>query len=461
MKKRYILAAILTSVMLYLTHHAWLGTKKSPEFDMMLLIIILFLGYLLSLKITSYIADFKRIQHKSRIDIIFLVVFFSMLLIPMSHINQDKKSEIENKTLAKFQPLITKKGKLNYNFGKDFENWFNDRFALRKEIVRFYITSQYKLTHNVYYRNGYFCNKSNNWMNGVPSTSFFKTIEEYDKDSKNIDKIVKGAQEIQKFCNDNNIKLYILIAPLKFSIYEDKLYPVIKKSNEEEITNHIIQEIKKNTDIDIIYPYKEIKSASKQKDLLYFKSDHHWTDGGAYIAYLELMKHIQKDFPDVYTSKRSDFDYFYSKKIKVEPNKPFHNGRTYEKLFIGDSNLKLLDTKYKYFKHKDNKNLRMNIEKMDWPYFHIKHFSYDKGKDIDILLYGDSMGENLLPILPYSFKKLERIYNPKPDLLDSEPKNTKKLEQHILNTHPKILIVCYLNIERIKHLQYFNYKENN
>ena len=134
MKKRYFIALGLTLWVLYITHHGWMGYKNAPAFDPMLLIIISVLSYLAGLKITSYLADFKNLQHKSRIEIVFLAIFFIFLFIPMSKINQDAKSETENRYLAKYKPLITKEGQLNLSFGKDFENWFNDRFAMRKEL---------------------------------------------------------------------------------------------------------------------------------------------------------------------------------------------------------------------------------------------------------------------------------------------------------------------------------------
>ena len=456
LKKRYFIALGITIVLLCLTHHCWLGHKSSTHFDCLLFIIVLILGYLFSLKLTSYIADFKSIKNQSRIDIIFLSVFFILLFLPISHIDQSKISQTENKTLAKYPHMITKKGKLNLEFGKKFDEWFNDRFYLRNAIVKYYIQTKYKITYKIYSKNDYFCNKKTNWMGSFKNPSY----AHYYNNKKELESIILGANTIQNFCNNNNIKLYILIAPVKSTIYQDKLYPIIKISDEAEITNKIILAIKKQNNINIVYPYNEIKNYSlKNKELTYFKSDHHWTDSGAYIAYVELMKLIKKDFPNIYINKPSDFNYFYNNEIRVSSEKPFHNGRTYEKLFIGDSNTKVLDTEYKYFSHKNTSKLNFNEEKLKWNYFIVKHYKYINNANNKIFLFGDSMGENLLQMIPFSFKNTDRINNWNPELLTSNKKNTETVKQYILKSQPDILVICFRDIHRLEYLKYFNNKE--
>ena len=455
MKKRYFIALGLTIGILYFTHHTWLGYKKSPDFDYLLFIIISTLGYMVCFKITSYIADFKTIKHQSRIEILFLTTFFIMLFVPMSHINQHDGIAInENRKLAKWKPLITKNSKINYNFGRDFENWFNDRFALRGETIKIFNKFKMNLVHNVYVTNGVFWNKSNNWMHSV-------TARQYNINDQEAKDIVSGVTALQNYCKKHNIKLYILISPTKYSIYKNNLYPLNIKSNEIKATSQIISYVKNKTGQNILYPYNVIKKTSlnnKNKDLLYFKSDHHWTDEGAYIAYIELMKQIQKDFPDIYVCKKSDFAYFYSNKVRVEPDKAPHRGRTYEKISRDDNDVEALDYKYKYYKHKNYKQLSINVERLKWNYFKVKHFIYNR-KAQNVVIMGDSMGENLLQFLPFSFYKTERLYNWSPELFNNS-ENIKRIKRYISKTKPKIMIIVFIDIARLKNFKSFDFVED-
>ncbi|MGN0192957.1 MAG: hypothetical protein ACI4CY_05490 [Candidatus Gastranaerophilaceae bacterium] len=97
-----------------------LNVRTTIKFDFKLFVIILVLTYLLAYKLSNYVADFKSVKEKSRIDILFLTIFFIFLFIPMSKVNKDEISLYENRTLAKWKPFITQDGAINYDFGKDF-----------------------------------------------------------------------------------------------------------------------------------------------------------------------------------------------------------------------------------------------------------------------------------------------------------------------------------------------------
>jgi hypothetical protein len=61
-----------------------------------------------------------------------------MLLIPMSNINLAEKAENENRNLEKYEPFIKNNWQVNYEYGRDFELWFNDRFNGRDKSVKYY-----------------------------------------------------------------------------------------------------------------------------------------------------------------------------------------------------------------------------------------------------------------------------------------------------------------------------------
>ena len=74
-------------------------------------------------------------ERNKLIDLVFLLAFLILLFIPISKIDFSKISKQENRTLAKFKPLINSEHKLNRNFSKDFEAWFSDRFNKRDIFI--------------------------------------------------------------------------------------------------------------------------------------------------------------------------------------------------------------------------------------------------------------------------------------------------------------------------------------
>jgi hypothetical protein len=438
MKKRYIISTILTGVILGISSKIWLIHKgiHHYRFEFLTFLIILICGFLGAIKITQYLVDFKEIKHKSRIEIIFLAVFFTMLFIPMSHISKKDVSKYENRTLAKWHPLILKNGQFNYDFGKNFDEWFSDRFGMRKVLVplgnRIYKNSKNEIKKYIIdtktlfiYGNGHFI---------VPSK----------------DELLKNFESVNRFntyLQENNIKLYVLLVPNKYQVHT----PSFQKVNDTEMTE-TIKELNKQYSFKIIYPLEELKEASK-KDSIYFKTDHHWTDYGAFIGYQKLMKEIQKDYPNVKIAKENDFDYFYRKDVRSDFGRDFHEGETCRQLHVPEDECnKSLNVDYKYFKHKDVDNLQTEV--IEEPFHRGKIFQYPNGTNLRVMLLGTSMSEDLSEILPYSFKNTYRLrINDVKKLPTSEEYKIMKLyKNRILDYKPDILILCIVptNIHRLK-----------
>ena len=112
-----------------------LNINPSIKFEFEIFIIILVVSFLFFWKLVNYISNFKTLKQASRLDIIFLTSFFIILFIPMSHINKNDISIQENRTLAKWNGFLKPNGEINWKFGEDFNNWFNDRFALREKTI--------------------------------------------------------------------------------------------------------------------------------------------------------------------------------------------------------------------------------------------------------------------------------------------------------------------------------------
>lgn len=429
MKKRYVIALLISLIVLGLTYKFWLifKTSTSARFDFYPFCIILVLSYLGGLKLTDYLADFKDLKHQSRIEIIFLTVFFILLFIPMSHIDQNKSSKLENRNLATYKPLFNKHQKINYNFGKDFDKWYSDRFQLRRGLIYTYYLSKMYVNAYLNVNNIRFI-KKNNWILHTPST----TANNIDLNSQ----YGKYLKELQNFCDKENIKLYIITSPKREDILIDK-YLYINKTSEDLIP----QEPKGN--LNIIYPYKELMEASKH-DYVYFKTDHHWTDYGAYIISNILLTRIQKDFPQVKLVEKKDYKLTSSKLIKSEFNREYREG---VEIYINCPFLikyaeKILDTEYIYYTH--NKSNLLKIETFNNEKRKGKDYYYPLGTDLTVVQIGTSMNENLNDFLPYQFKRIHyyRLNGPKGRKEEENFKVLKYYKKDIIKLKPDIMIFC-------------------
>lgn len=404
-----------------------LKVRASTSFELEIFTIIAVLMFLLSYKLTNYVADFKTVQEKSRIEILFLTIFFLFLFVPMSYINQDVRSNQENRTLAKWKPLINKDKTINYNFGKDFDNWFSDRFNLRMLLVNSYSSIKVLLTN----RN----DKGIVDKNGM----IYRNLEFNHLTNEEIEIAFDAIEKFDDFCKQNNIKLYTLIVPQKADIHQTTLnYSNNEKSSFDKFNKRLSQATSKGKTI--LFPLEIMKNEAKN-NYMFFKTDHHWTDDGAFIGYKELMNEINKDFANINTQTEKDFEFFYDKKVRSDFDRRFHNGQSCSGVGLSKGFCKkLIDVNYKYFKHKKQKELNVKTLKSDKQL--AKEYFFPSGANYKVLLFGTSQCENLSEFIPYTFKHVLRERTNSVFQSAEEYKIIKHFGNRIIEYKPDILIFC-------------------
>jgi hypothetical protein len=238
----------------------------------------------------------NRLLNNSLVEIIFTVIFFIVLFIPMSNINLDKESKYENRNLAKYQPFFKGNGKINYEWGKDFEEFFNDRFNNRDRIIAFYDSIKFRVETSKVLKG------KDGWLFYRGTTNPIQAIENYQNiafvPEEELQEAATYLQSINDWCNKNNKKFYFFIAPDKHKIYEEYLPSYMRKifPDSQSRTMQLIKYLQENTDVKVIYPADLLIEHKKDGYLLYWKTDSHWNELGAYWGYFALMQEISKDF---------------------------------------------------------------------------------------------------------------------------------------------------------------------
>ncbi len=422
-----------------LTYNKPIDIRTSVKFDFKIFIVILVLTYLLAYKLTDYIANFNTIKHQSRIEIIFLLIFFIFLFVPMSHINQNKYSLKENRAFAIWKPLIKKNGGINFNFGKDYNSWFNDRFNLRP----FFLNSQIKILMPITKKlpKGFI----------YPNDYIFSDNEIENKLGEINQQDYEALIKFDKYCKEHNIELYVLLVPSRKYIYPPTKDIYIKDEYALKIYEKV-KELNQKYNMHIVNPLKELKEGTKNT-YTYFKADPHWTFDGAYIGYKELMKEINKKHQDIYVLQENDFNYYESYLVNSNFNDDFIYGYNSTYMNLPEQYIKKIhNTKYRYYIHK--KANRLKIKTKVIPYHLEKNFFYPNGADYRVIVLGTSMTENLDEFIPYTFKNVFHIRNNNVKNIPNEDqfKIIKYHEKDILEYKPNIIVFCitYGNMTRLR-----------
>lgn len=364
-----------------------LNIRSSIKLDSKMFIIIAIITFLMVYKLISYIVDYKILYNKSQIDIIFLTIFFISLFLPMCHISKQEISEKENRILARWYPLIKEDKTINFDFGKNFNDWFSDRFFLRDAFLSL---NDMKLVALGYWEIHTVIKGKNDWLFLAAPDSIESHINKHPFTQEELERVYKYIKDLDDYCKKHNKKFYMFIAPDKSKVYEEYYTDKIKKVHEESKAEQFLKYMKDHSDIKIIYPREKLISL-KGKDLLYWKQDSHWSALGAYYGYLELMDVIKKDFKDI--------EVFHPQEYFTEKN-------------VGD----LYRILPKIAVRKDNADYKVPVETAKYSHVVKKDTKasidecYNPQGKYNLVMYRDSFTLLLLPYLAHSFKDSKFIW---------------------------------------------------
>ena len=161
--------------------------------------------------------------------------------------------------------------------------------------------------------------------------------------SARLNKLVNMMNDRDKWARDNGIKLYLVIAPNKSSVYPDyvpdSLTPAAKTN-----ADAVVEALASGSTVEVIDLRQPLKNArSEYGDSLFYKYDTHWNNNGGFVGYTEVMRRINEDVAGAYTLKKSDFDIsehetymkdmayylgYYSKFVDYGPVYTLRNGMT-------------------------------------------------------------------------------------------------------------------------------------
>jgi hypothetical protein len=119
-----------------------------------------------------------------------------------------------------------------------------------------------------------------------------KTSGKFRPDRAEIDNWTDKLKTLQKWYEDKGIKFVIAIAPNKHSIYKEKL-PDRLSYNGKTITDDIV-DFSKKKNINLLDLRPALLKNKKQEELIYWKTDTHWNEKGAALAFEEIISYINK-----------------------------------------------------------------------------------------------------------------------------------------------------------------------
>lgn len=337
---------------------------------------------------------------------VLLIVLILNLVLP----NKTFSTE-ENRMLASF-PVFSLNNYLDGRFESKIDSYANDQFLFRNGFIKMKTSADLTLGK-------------------VDSNKVYNCHDDYlmeeitEPKQEVIDKTTKSMEEFYK--KHRNLKMYFLLAPNAANILKDKLPAFVQTNDQNQYMDDFFGKIEKNYKI---VDVRDTFNKAKDKKQLYYRTDHHWTSDGAYIAYKKAAKVMGLDSKIKYKEYvvKNDFKGTLTSKSGIVNGKDdaikifLSDDKQYKNSVMFYSDTKKKTTKFYRLKNLDHKDAYTVFGGSNSPMYTIKTPVKSKKK---LLLIKDSYANSFIPFLSQDFRKIVVVdpryfYDSIDDIIKSE-----------------------------------------
>ncbi len=197
--------------------------------------------------------------------IIFVVILLSLPIVTILMPKNDF-SEVENRYLAKW-PKFSIDNIIDRDYMNGIEDYVSDHFILRDGWV--------SMKSSIEYLTG---KRENNGV-FIGDDALIENIAK-----PNLKYVESNINGIIDFYNKTGKKSYIMLVPTALEIWQEKLPSFAEGWSQRDFIKDTVKKLEDVTsEIDV---YKVLYEHSDE--YIYYRTDHHWTSYGAYLAYREM-----------------------------------------------------------------------------------------------------------------------------------------------------------------------------
>ncbi|RJP80139.1 MAG: tetratricopeptide repeat protein [Desulfobacteraceae bacterium] len=311
-------------------------------------------------------------------------------------------SKVENRKLSQ-APAIRMDMKALKSFPTKFEAYFNDQFGFRDAFI--YI-------HNYVNATMLKISPVPDVIMGKQNWLFLKTAPygEEKQSGKQLEAMKLHLETKRDWLAQRGIQYVFMPAPNKQSIYPEYLPENQNKKKQNLQIDDLIHYLQGTSTFMILDVRPQLRNG-KDDDFVYYLTDHHWNDKGAFIAYQGLINFIHQWFPEMTPlslqrmNQYSDIsngmslanmmglsDVFQETVIKLEVPRPCSHKKPYTAMIP-----------------EWNKKAGSGIEK-DWYRMRIPIQSICGNADRKAIVFRDSFFDMLVPFFSEHFREAVYIW---------------------------------------------------
>ncbi len=198
----------------------------------------------------------------------------------------------ENRPLASF-PAVDRHAASLRTFPAAFEAYHNDRFGLRPQLIRWN-------------------NRVKGWLgvSGVPRVLFGKEGWMFLNRDDDVIEQFRGLRpfrpaelahwrqaltERRDWLARHGIPYVVVVAPDKHTIYPEYLPDALTRASTVTPLDQLLRYLRQTSDLDLVDLRPALRTA-KAEVRLYHRTDTHWNDAGAFVAYRQILNVLRERY---------------------------------------------------------------------------------------------------------------------------------------------------------------------
>ena len=188
------------------------------------------------------------------------------------------------------------------SFSRDYESYYNDSLPFRNSLIELNSAIDYF---------GFDKSSNSKVIIGKDNWLFYDNDEDGKTIPNYLGQVMYTDAELQAIANncinirdtlkEQNIEFVLFIAPNKERVMSEYMPDRYGKPNKNYATLQLVNYLRENTDIRVVYPYDElIKAKDRLGDTnIWYKTDTHWNYVGGYVGSCALLKELGIEMPDI------------------------------------------------------------------------------------------------------------------------------------------------------------------
>jgi hypothetical protein len=240
----------------------------------------------------------QYIQRKPFSYLFLVATFLLMIFVPL--LGPKASTSLEKRRLASFPEFHSSN---IWKFFKQYNDYFSDRFAFRIEWLVLIARMKMNL-FGISSVPDKVAIGEDNWL--FSAGPYYLSISSVPFTPEVLRLININLEIMTKWLADRNIKFYLLGVPMKGRIYPEKMPGDLRWLMAHSRIRQLFDYIKDNPKLKIIDITNELLEGKKVRPT-YLKTDTHWNQFGAFLAYTKVMQTMKRDFPDLYIYDINEF----------------------------------------------------------------------------------------------------------------------------------------------------------